>query len=550
MRRLLLSGLALAAVLSLSAQTRYLEEVFTGVIAQQDSTVYQQNYSFLPVLAGQSSEEVVLPSYFQSYMPADDDATDRPVMIINGTGSYLPQFVGGGVLGTIKDSVLVETARRFARMGYVAIVADYRQGWIPTAFGSPGADDQRIGSLLIAAYKGIQDFRALARYLRRTVAEEDNPLGIDPDRIALMGYGTGGYNAYNANFLDDPSEVLDTDVITKYYSPNTGEPYLDTARYGGPDGLQARPRNIVNHPGYDSRFQFVAGIGGATGDTTWVDGNEDEAPTVGLHNTGDRNAPYAVGDVFVPIGGGQSLFIINAHGARATIATANRLGVNDELEEVNATLRSIGDFTTLRSDALSDAAFTTNDGIETTFTVENMYSFQGMSGSRIANTYNYIDSATLALFVAGYNRATGATTTAAEYLALERASNPNITNPAAARRVLDTVMAFITPRAFVALELGTAEEVGQALDIVDISAEAVGFQVYPNPASGLATLEVSDGVELQLVALYDAQGRRISAATVSGTRFGMDVSALPVGLYRLYAQTSEGTLSHPIVVTR
>lgn len=546
MKRLLLYSLLGLSSALMSAQTRYLEEVFTGVIAQEDSTVYQQNYSIFPRLAGQTTRQVPLPNYFQAYRPAGDDATDRPVMIINGTGSYLPRFVGGGVLGSMQDSALVETAKRFARRGYVAVIADNRQGWFPAAFGSPEADDVRVGSLLIAAYKGIQDMRALARYLRRTVAEEDNPLGINPDQIGILGYGTGGYNAYNTNFLDNSSEVFD---VSKYYSDNTGLPYLDTAAYGGPDGLDARDTNLVNHPGYDSRFQVAIGIGGAVGDTTWADGNENEAPTIGMHDIDDRNAPYSVGNVSVPVGG-QSLFVINAHGARAIVETANRLGINDELEQVNAVLAAAEDFLTLRMIDGYDEPFRTRDGVQTTLTTENMYAFVRGGNGFQANTYNYIDSTTLSLFVAGYRALTGDTTSTATYLRRERISNANITDPAAAKMVLDTIMDFVTPRAYVALGLGDAEDVRQSLGLEEVTAAQVGFRMYPNPADDLATIEVDQAVELQLVALYDALGRRVASSKPTGSRFGLNTSQLPVGLYRLYAQTSEGILSEPLMVTR
>ena len=543
MRRILLIALSFLGTLSAFAQTRYLEPVFDGVLAQQDSTVYQANFSFLPVLIGATSEEIPLQHSFQTYMPAGDTETNRPVVILNTTGSFLPQFVGGGVFGTLKDSAVVNTANRLAKMGYVAIIAQYRQGWVPTAFGSPQADDIRIGSLLTAAYKGIQDNRSLARFLRMTVANQGNPLGIDPDRIAIMGFGTGGYNAYGTNYLDSSQEVFD---VPKFFSPNSGLSFLDTARYGDPDGLTAKPFNLVNHAGFDSRFQFAVGIGGALGDTSWIDGNPNEAATVGIHWTADLNAPFTTGDVFVPVAG-NNLFVINAAGARATVDVANNTGVNDGLDDLNAALSAAQDFVTLRSEALEDVTVQVR-GATTTATVPNMYAFLSPEQTFEANTYNYIDSFTLSLFVAGFQAATGDTTTTATYLSRERFTNPNITNPAAANLVIDTMMAFITPRMFVGLDLGTADDVVQFLDVVDITAADVDFKVFPNPTSDFATIEVRDDVELQLIALYDINGRRVSHAKVSGNRYGFDSSNLPTGMYTLLVQTSEGALSERILV--
>lgn len=542
MRRFLLLALTFLGTFGAIAQTRYLEPVFSGVLAQQDSTVYQQNFSFLPVLLGITQDEIPLPNSFQSYMPAGDTETNRPVVVLNSTGSYLPQFVGGGIFGTLKDSVLVNTANRLARMGYVVIVSEYRQGWLPTAAGSPQADDIRISSLLTVSYKAIQDNRSLARFLRSTVAN-GNPLGIDPDRIAIMGFGTGGYNAYAANYLDSSQEVFD---VPKFFSPNTGLSFLDTARFGDPDGLEAKPFNLVNNPGFDSRFQFAAGIGGALGDVSWVDGNDNEAPTVGVHWTGDLNAPYTSGDVFVPVAG-NNLFVINAAGARATVEAANTAGVNDPLNDLNAALIAAEDFVTLRSQALENVTITVRGGT-TTAAVPNMVPFLSPNQTFDANTYNYIDSTTLSLFVAGFQAVSGDTTSTATFLARERLTNPNITNPAAANAVIDTIMSFIVPRMFVSLDLGDANDVVQFLDVVDITAADVDFKVFPNPTSDFATIEVRDDVELQLVALYDINGRRVSHAAVSGNRYGFDSSGLPTGMYTLLVQTSEGALSERIMV--
>ena len=463
---------------------------------------------------------------------------NRPCVILNTTGSYFPQLVGGGLFGKIDDSVVVETAKRFARMGYTAIIAEYRKGWNPTATDV----DARTGSLLQASYRGIQDIRSLARFLRGSIANDGNPYGIDGDKIMVMGYGTGGYNAYNNNYLD---EVSDVNTLAKFIGAN-GQPYLIPQAFGDPDGLDQAQFNIPQNPGFSSEVQFSVGIGGAMGDTTWVDA--DDTPCIGLHSVNDQNAPFAVGDVFVPISSTERLFVINVAGPRATIATSNRLGVNAPLDDVNAVLRTNDDFTTLRSDALSSVPFTTRDQVVTTFSTENMYPFVSDLNRSLANTYNWVDSMTLSIFVNGFNAVTGDTTSTATRLARDRVTNPNITNPVRAKMVIDTIMGFVTPRAFVALGLGTAADVNQALDVVDITAADVAFKVFPNPTSTFSTIEVREDVELQLVVLYDMNGRRISHATVSGSRYGFDASNLPSGMYNLMVQTSEGVLSERIIV--
>ncbi len=537
MRQFLLI-LAFAVSTVAFGQTRYLAETFTDVMVT-DTVRYQTNVSVLPaILSGGAQNPAPTPTYFQAYMPVGDTETSRPCVILNTTGSYFPQLVGGGLFGKLDDSVVVETAKRFARLGYTAIIAEYRKGWIPTATDV----DQRTGSLLQASYRGIQDIRSLARFLRGSIANNGNPYGIDGDKLMVMGYGTGGYNAYNNNYLD---AVSDVNSLAKFIGAN-GVPYLVEAAFGDPDGLNQAQLNIPQNVGFSSEVQFSVGIGGAMGDTTWVDAGD--APCIGLHSILDRNAPFAVGDVFVPISSTERLFVINVAGPRATVATANRLGANAVLDDANAVLRTAEDFLTLRSDALSDVPFTTRDQVVTTLSTENMYPFVSDVNLSLANTYNWVDSMTLSIFVNGFNALTGDTTSTATRLLRERVTNPNITNPERAKMVVDTIMGFVVPRAFVALGIGTAADLNQALDVVDISPVDVDFKVFPNPTADFATIEVREDVELILIALYDMNGRRVSSARVNGNRYGFDASNLPTGMYTLMVQTSEGVLSERIMV--
>jgi hypothetical protein len=60
----------------------------------------------------------------------------------------------------------VEICTRLAKSGYVAIAATYRQGWLPLSENQ----NTVTGTLLQAAYRGIQDVRSLIRYLRKDMA--------------------------------------------------------------------------------------------------------------------------------------------------------------------------------------------------------------------------------------------------------------------------------------------------------------------------------------------------------------------------------------------
>jgi carboxylesterase type B len=79
-------------------------------------------------------------------------------------------------------------------MGYVVASCDYRLGWNPVAT----TQEERVNTLINAAYRGVQDCRTAVRFFRKSQAENGNPFGIDPWRIGVWGQGTGGYIAFAA----------------------------------------------------------------------------------------------------------------------------------------------------------------------------------------------------------------------------------------------------------------------------------------------------------------------------------------------------------------
>jgi acetyl esterase/lipase len=81
-------------------------------------------------------------------------------------------FHGGGFAGGNKES-LSERVRPFAALGYVAIAAQYR---LSGQAGFPAL---------------VHDAKAAIRWTRANAQR----LGIDPQRIAVVGYSAGGYHA-------------------------------------------------------------------------------------------------------------------------------------------------------------------------------------------------------------------------------------------------------------------------------------------------------------------------------------------------------------------
>ena len=96
-----------------------------------------------------------------------------------------------------------------------------------------------------------------------------------------------------------------------------GLPIIDTTVYG---------RNIENHVGLPDDVLMVANLGGALGDSAWLEAGD--VPMVSLHSKFDFFAPYEEGMVQVPVG--QQFFpVVYVQGSHWAITRANALGNND-----------------------------------------------------------------------------------------------------------------------------------------------------------------------------------------------------------------------------
>lgn len=522
--------LALAAFLGYrgSAQDtlRYLDPIFE--VAERTSGAYATNIS---VLTGEPQPDTLV---YDLYTPASDTAGNRAVAVIMSSGTFLPVITNNDYTGSIRDSVVVETATRLAARGYVVFVPEYRQGWNP----SSSVEEVRTGTLLNAAYRGGIDLRTFMRFLRKTVAEDENPFAIDTSAIMMMGYGTGTYNLFTANFLDEYQEVVQAKFLD-----STNTPYVTLERDGNPYGTVDAPLNLANYPTYSSTFDFGVAIGGAMGDSTWIDGTDDEAPIIALHGPNNTSAPFANGAVNIFTG-----FVIDVSGPRYVVERANELGVNDPLDSINAVLAAEEDFATLRAQSLENTVVTTPDGIVTTAAVPNLFPFIGPDlGEGFYAPYNWIDSAAFVTVVNTVYNPNVPEDFRRDPVAIvneDKLYNPNTVNPEGAKAYIDTIMQFVLPRAYVVLGLGSPDVF---VDVVDLKPADVGFRLYPNPIVEQAVIEVDADVELQLLAIYDGAGRRVAATRMSGNKFTIDRGNLPAGVYTVYVQTDKGALTKRLV---
>ncbi|MEM9931863.1 MAG: hypothetical protein AAF840_18875, partial [Bacteroidota bacterium] len=277
----------------LQAQLRYIDRVFSDVSVSVDT--FGSNIDAYNLTLAQNNVPVspLRPLQMDVYQPMGDTASLRPVVVLYHGGNFLPRFVNNSVLGTTKDKAVVEFVTRFAERGYVGIAAENRVGWNPA---SPDPD-VRTSTLLQAAYRGGQDGHMMARYLRKTVVEEGNPLRIDTSRIVFMGLGTGGYLVMTHAFLDSIPEILADD---RFYDLND-QPYVVEAVHADPKGLLPAqfapnvPSNVPNHVGYQSTVAMSINVGGALGDLDWIQGKSSEPLVVAVHDLRDPDAPFSFG---------------------------------------------------------------------------------------------------------------------------------------------------------------------------------------------------------------------------------------------------------------
>ena len=328
----------LIGVLSTSvAQTRYLDDVGDQIVVTSN-IVYGSNIGIItqtPAL-----EELKMDLY---QLAGDDTITNKPVVIMLHTGSFLPAIANGQPTGDKTDNAIVEMCERFAKKGYLAVALNYRLGWNPVST----SEDVRRSTLIQAAYRGLQDTKTAVRFLRKSAAEDGNPYGVG-DKFAVGGYGTGGYlslavatlNDYDSELLmakfidnsgDTPMPYIIPSVLGNFEATDFGMMPADTTGDGVPDTQV--PLCIPNSVGYSSEVDMVFNAGGALPDISWLEAGE--VPIASMQNILDPDAPYGEGNVIVPTTGE---FVIVAHGSKLIQEKTDSLGNNEVFEGLSTML--------------------------------------------------------------------------------------------------------------------------------------------------------------------------------------------------------------------
>lgn len=187
---------------------RYRDQVFTDVRVASNL-----KYGSAPDLQG---NPVALR--LDLYRPAGDTQTGRPALVwVHGGG-----FTGGSKTNTVP----VDVARSFARLGYVVVSIDYR-------LLAPGGcvADRSQPACLTAALEAQHDAQAAVRWLRANASA----YGVDPTRIGVGGESAGGITATLVGLHSE-----DTGSSGNPSFPSTVGGFVSVAG-GLPDGLFASP---------------------------------------------------------------------------------------------------------------------------------------------------------------------------------------------------------------------------------------------------------------------------------------------------------------------
>jgi hypothetical protein len=547
----------LLALFSLVAfgQTRYLSEVFTDAqISVTTNVPYAVNLSLEPLIISNLTGQPPVPPGLDTllmdiYQPnqINDNVNARPLVIYVPTGNFLPPGFNGSPVGNRKDSSAVNIAKQMAKRGYVVAVIDYRLGW------NPVATDQviRTGTILNAAYKGQQDSKAAVRFFRKDAAT-DNLFKIDPSKVALLGEGTGGYITMAHAYLDKPWKIgrlpgLGSTKFLRTINPDSS--VIDTLKIGNfdgtnfiaPDGsLLAQTGNLLNiignipnNPQYPSNVQCVINLGGALGDTSWID--PGQVPLISLHAVRDPNAPYDIGDVIVTTTG--NLVIPFASGSGFNISRFTALGNNNSFQN-----KSFNDPVSLRAESLYNTTLSFDGSPIPIGNGKGLYPFilpenpvrRNNHGSPWQFWNSNQPSANFPV-----NTPLGTITTHQASIQ----SNPfmaqsNEVGRSVALQYIDTAMQFINPRLVCALGLAECDVIG----IQKTNNLASSVSIYPNPANELVYLSLNNHADqIEWIKISDLTGRTVDVInSVNQATYTYNRQNLSSGIYLFEIKTNKG----------
>lgn len=510
------------------AQDRYYDAIFP--VQRTADVVYGTN---IGIITGAPAPEGLKVDIYQ---PVGDTKTDRPLILLSHTGSFLPPLYNGQITGSRSDSTVVAIAAYLASRGFVVGAYTYRMGWLPL---SPD-QNQRTGSLLQAAFRGIQDTRTCIRFFKKTAAEDGNPYGIDPNKICAWGVGTGGYLSLGAASLHDWGEV----TLDKFINTQTLQPYVDSTLLGNLDATTQKPLCLPNHADYGSGFQLSINMGGALGDSSWLDGTPEEPAYTGVHCPNDFFAPFYEGAVIVPT---TNQFVVYATGTRRVMEVTNNFGSNDVLNGVDPGRDVLAPLINAQK---ANAVTLPLTGQNILLGTDNFYAFDipliyNGKVTPQGSPWDWWDYNTLKVVVDLINQQRGTNFNADTLHLNGLATNPDM-SAQKGRAYLDTIYMLTIPRLCAALDLGCAP-----VAVKETDARTIGLSVSPVPAIDEFRIETSEEHPIRSVYLYDLEGRLVKAHTdIHASSFVVPCHQLKAGVYMLQTQTAKYRVGKQIAIQR
>jgi hypothetical protein len=507
MKKLLLSASTMLLAVASFAQIKYVDPIYAENTVQVTKNVnYATHISILPVLSGGSpAPENLTMDIFSS---TGNTAAKKPLVIFLHTGNFLPRYVNNGTTGARDDSATVAFCKKLAQRGYVVANMSYRLGWNPT---SPD-ENVRRETIINAAYRGVQDLAACVRYFKKDVKSGGNNYGVDTTKIAVGGQGTGGYITLAYATLDRQAETR----IEKFYN-------LNAKRWMVQDSLLLGDRNgfkipgtvgqlvIENHKGYTSNVNIAFNIGGALGDSSWLE--KGSLPIISVHSIQDPFAPYKLGIVSVP-GTSPPLNVVDVSGSYDVMERTNKYGNNASYKG------KVYDVYTMQANKL-------NKGLDGLFPIAGAANGSG--------PYEWWDTTAI--------KALGLPNTAT-ILKNADATNPlhKVLGKSRAMLYVDSIMGYVAPR--LAVSMGLVAAVG-----IDEQNLASNITIFPNPSNGkIQIVNNWTNRSMEAISIRDINGKTVFESKLTSDSVAMSNLNLKPGVYMVEIALTGGVARQKLVV--
>ena len=511
----------LSASFLFAQEFRYREEIFTDVKITKD-VIYGYNATALGLVyppGNPFNEAITQPLAMDIYEPIGDTEESRPLIIYFHSGNFLPWPDNLSVVGTKTDSSVVAFCMQMARCGYVVASADYRVLWNPYA---PSDTERRFG-IINAAYRGVQDANTCIRYFRESAQINGNPWRICENRIALFGDDSGGYLSVHAGILSQYSEILENPELWIYDSLGNAYPMIIESINGD---VKAKTFGI-NHPQVppfplgdtlclpnwtraNSSFRVAVNLAGAAAFKSWID--PGEPPIISIHTPYDNTTPCGDGEVRV-----GDLYVMSVSGSCSIAQYQDSIGTTDIFDKIDDYL--INDF----QRSVEDVAISRNGGLNSLLLIK------GDTISDI-NPWVFWDPDTNPNHERGIEM------------------NPRM-SPEKAALYRDTILAYVLPRLYIALDIENTEKDVCVSALKTIPTNDVDISIYPNPTTSTIAIETPSDFVMRRIVLYDPSGKEATRENnINGINYNLDVSGKLPGIYLLQIWSDIGVISRKIII--